>query len=131
MSSGYGRVHDLAHGRPGYLDDVLHDAVQVLEVPVRDVGERQEPERVGRRGGVHDDDVVPAVLVELLDMEQRGHELHAREDRHLLRRDAVHALRGEEVGEVTLYLLPTGLELVLDVHLEAVEVLPNVRYPPR
>ena len=85
----------------------------LLQPPARDVGERQQPQRLAGRRAVDDDHVVLAGLVVALDLQQAEQLVHAGRDRELLGADAVDAALDEQVAEPVLHAGPVALHLLL------------------
>ena len=89
----------------------------LVEPPARDVGEREQPQRLAGRRAVDDHDVPAAVLDVALELEQAEQLVAAGRDGQLLGRDAVDALVDEQPAEPALDRGPVALELVLRLHL--------------
>src|SRR5881397_2923119 len=90
---------------------------ELLDPPARDVGERQQPQRLAGRRAVDHDHVVATLGVVALEGEQREQLVHAGRDGQLLGRDAVDAARDEQLAEPVLHRRPVALELLLGLHL--------------
>ena len=96
------RLRDRARGG----DHLALDREDLLQPPLRDLGEREQPQRLARRRAVHDHDVVVARGVVALDLQQAEQLVHARRHGQLLGRDVHHAAVGEQARQPALDLPP-------------------------
>ena len=89
----------------------------LVEPPARDVGEREQPQRLAGRRAVDDHDVPVALVDVALDLQQREQLVAAGRHGQLLGRDPVDALVDEQPAEPPLHRRPVALQLVLGLHL--------------
>ena len=121
----------LGHRHPGrpaeHRSQRLHHpalhAEDASHVPAERLGQRQQPQRLGRRRAVDDHDVPLAADHVVAQLEERQHLLGARDDGQLLGGDRVDASGVEHRHQVALDLPPGPLEPSLGVDL----VHPQVR----
>ena len=95
----------------------------LLQPPVGDVGEAEQPQRLAGRGAVDDHRVELAGVVVALDLQQAEELVHARRDGQLLGGDVHHPAVGEQRAEPALDRAPVRLHLALRLHLLAPEPL--------
>jgi hypothetical protein len=115
-------VDERLHHRPRDLVHHPVDREDAIEVPLGDIGKRQELEGFPGGCAVDDEDVELALALVLLDPHEAGDLLHPRRRCHLLGDDVVDSLRCEERRQVHVDAVPVLLELVERVDLLAPEV---------
>ena len=120
--------------------DRLHDAPlhreDPLDVPVHDLGQRQQPQRLGGRRAVDHQHVVRADSHVRLDVDQAEDLVEAGDHGELLGLDRLGARPVHQLDEVVLDLAPVLLEPLLGVDLLRPQVLArsavgSSRSPPR
>ena len=120
-AAGQRHRDEVPRERRRHPGDAAEEREQHAQRAVRDVRERDQPQRgVGGRAVDHDQVVAPG-LGELLDGEQRGHLFGARQQRQLLGDDGVEALVREQLDQEVPDLAPVALRLDAGVDLDRVE----------
>ena len=106
-------VEHRARERARGVEDPALLGEELLQPPARDVGEREQPQRLAGRRAVDDEHVVLAALVMALDRQQREQLVGAGRHGELVGGDAVDAALDEHLAGPVLHRGPVGLELVL------------------
>ena len=118
------RQRDVEHGAregAGGVEDPALLGKDLVQPPARDVGKRQQPQRLAGRRAVDDHRVVVAGLVVALDRQQAEQLVHPGRDGQLLGADAVDATGDQQVAEPVLHAGPVALHLLLGADLLAPE----------
>ncbi len=117
--------HDRTHG----LHDLALHGPDALDVPVHDLGQGEQPERLGGGGAVHDQDVVVAALHVRLHVDQREDLVEPGDHRQLFGLDRLGARPVHQRDGVLLDLAPVVLQPLLRVDLLGPEVRDHLRRP--
>ena len=126
-SSGSETSKNVARQRPRGGQQLALAPEHLVQPPLRDVGEREQPQRLAGRGAVDDHHVPVALLDVALELQQAEQLVAARRDGQLLGRDPVDALVDEQRAEPALHRRPVALELVLGLHLLGPQVVGDLR----
>ena len=115
--AGHGYAGHAVEDRPQRAYEAPLDREHPLDVAPERLGQREQAQRLGRRGAV-DGHEVPSVRAHLVaDLEQRQHLLGAGQDRQLLRPDRVDTHGVEDLEQVAGDVVPAALEAAAGVDL--------------
>ena len=106
--AGQRQVEHRARERPRGGHEALLPGEHLVEPPARDLGERQQAQRLARGRAVHDDHVELARLVVALELQQREDLVHPGRDGQLLGQDPVDAAVGQHAAEPPLHRVSSG-----------------------
>ena len=125
--AGQRDVEHRARERPRRRHELRRLREDLLQPPARDVGEREQAQRLARRRAVDDHAAEAPVLVVALDLQQAEELVEAGRDRELLGADAVHAALEQQLAQPVLDRGPVALHLVLRGHLLGPQALADLR----